>query len=502
MVADYTFFYIESNIICIIVFMMVIFKEMASPSRQTKQLVFINICFSHVLYYISDIGWVQVLYDFIPRSRLTVSCFNFMNAVMLCLITGYWFVYVELSQGEKYITETKLRIYVLIPAMINTLVMLILFLFFPNVVIDADYNVTTAYYIFFLSVPIFYIVISCIRTFIRAFRRENYAVRGQYLTCGIYPLMISVFGIIQTLWFSAPIFCFATTLMILYVYIVSLTDQVSIDDLTHLNNRTQLKKYIVSEASKPGGDKANRFILMIDLNKFKEINDQYGHVEGAERSGSGGGESPSSVVNIHPITCSTPVLKSLLWFGSVASFSTTITRLLGATGAEAPAAGAAASPARDGDTCTVAAAFVPATVFATGAAAGFTSFASAAFFGTSSSLVGCGSPRPSHHHTPPPIKTTKTTERTQATMRVGTRCPLPFRPPLSLAPLRGLPPSSPLRASAPLRETKSPSFTPIGAMPRAFIWAKHSPREAASTRSSRNAPSAPLYVTVNVMPPS
>lgn len=280
MVADYTFFYIESNIICIIVFMMVIFKEMASPSRQTKQLVFINICFSHVLYYISDIGWVQVLYDFIPRSRLTVSGFNFMNAVMLCLITGYWFVYVELSQGEKYITETKLRIYVLIPAMVNTLVMLILFLFFPNVVIDADYNVTTAYYIFFLSVPIFYIVISCIRTFIRAFRRENYAVRGQYLTCGIYPLMISVFGIIQTLWFSAPIFCFATTLMILYVYIVSLTDQVSIDDLTHLNNRTQLKKYIVSEASKPGGDKANRFILMIDLNKFKEINDQYGHVEG------------------------------------------------------------------------------------------------------------------------------------------------------------------------------------------------------------------------------
>ena len=280
MVADYTFFYIESNIICIIVFMMVILKEMSSASRQTKQLVFINICFAHILYYISDIGWVQVLYDFIPQTRLTVSCFNFFNAVMLCLITGYWFIYVELSQGEKYIKETKLRIYVLIPAMINTVVMLILFLFFPNIVIDNNTNVTTTYYIFFLSVPIFYIVISCIRTFIRAFRRENYAVRGQYLACGIYPLMISVFGIIQTLWFSAPIFCFATTLMILYVYIVSLTDQVSIDDLTHLNNRTQLKKYIVNETSKPGGDKVNRFILMIDLNKFKEINDQYGHVEG------------------------------------------------------------------------------------------------------------------------------------------------------------------------------------------------------------------------------
>lgn len=280
MVADYTFFYIESNIICIIVFVMMVLKELSAAGRQTKQLVFINICFSHILYFISDIGWVQVLYDFIPRTRLTVSAFNITNAVMLCLITGYWFVYVELSQGEKYITKTKLRIYVLIPAMINTIILLILFLVFPGTVIDEKINVTIVYYIVFLFVPIFYIVISCIRTFIRAFRRENYAVRGQYILCGVYPLMISVFGVIQTIWFSAPIFCFATTLIILYVYIVSLQDQVSIDDLTHLNNRSQLKKYIVGESGKPGGDKANRYILMIDLNKFKEINDQYGHVEG------------------------------------------------------------------------------------------------------------------------------------------------------------------------------------------------------------------------------
>ena len=280
MVADYTFFYIESNIICIIVFVMMVLKELSAAGRQTKQLVFINICFSNIFYFISDIGWVQVLYDFIPRTRLTVSAFNITNAVMLCMITGYWFVYVELSQGEKYITKTKLRIYVLIPAMINTIILLILFLVFPGTVIDEKINVTIVYYIVFLFVPIFYIVISCIRTFIRAFRRENYAVRGQYILCGVYPVMISVFGVVQTLWFSAPIFCFATTLMLLYVYIVSLHDQVSIDDLTHLNNRTQLKKYIVGESGKPGGDKANRYILMIDLNKFKEINDQFGHVEG------------------------------------------------------------------------------------------------------------------------------------------------------------------------------------------------------------------------------
>ena len=280
MVADYTFFYIESNIVCIIIFMMMILKELSVAGRQAKQLVFLNICFANVIYFLSDIGWVQVLNNLIPRSRFLVSFFNITNAVVLCLITGFWFIYVELSQGEKYITRTRLRIYVLIPAMANTLVMLALFLFFPGTVMGADLNPTIVYYILFLAVPVFYIVLSCIRTFIRAFRRENYAVRGQYLTCAVYPLIISVFGVVQTLWFKAPVFCFATTLMILYVYIVSLHDQVSIDELTRLNNRNQLKKYIVSESNKAGGEKAVRYILMIDLNKFKDINDIYGHVEG------------------------------------------------------------------------------------------------------------------------------------------------------------------------------------------------------------------------------
>lgn len=53
---------------------------------------------------------------------------------------------------------------------------------------------------------------------------------------------------------------------------------VSMDPLTGLNNRAQLKRYVSSEAS----DKQEYYILMLDLNNFKHINDKFGHVEGDE----------------------------------------------------------------------------------------------------------------------------------------------------------------------------------------------------------------------------
>ena len=280
MVLDYTTFYIEANIVCIIIFMMMFIREMGSVGRQAKQLIFINITVCHMLYFVSDTVWVLVISNYIPCTPLSSSIVNICNAVLLSALTAFWFVYVELSQGEKYITVMKNRMFVLSLAMIETIVVLVLFIFFPQTVIGKEAEMTDTYYVVFLSVPAIYIIISAARASIRAFRKENYAVRLQYAICAIYPVIITFFGILQTIWLNAPVFCFGATIMMLYVYIVSLNDQVSIDELTHLNNRTQLKKYIVGESARTNADKTVYFILMIDLNKFKQINDQYGHVEG------------------------------------------------------------------------------------------------------------------------------------------------------------------------------------------------------------------------------
>lgn len=280
MVLDYTFFYVEANIVCIIIFAMMLMREMGSVGRQTKQMIFFNIAISHMLYFVSDIAWVLILNDNIPHTALSASIVNISNAVLLSLITGFWFVYVELSQGETYIGVFKNRMLVMLPAVVETAVQLILFIFFPKTMLDDGNEMTIVYYIVFLIVPAMYIVVSAVRSFRRAMMKENFAVRTQYLVCAIYPVIITIFGILQMLWLAAPLFCFGCAIMMLYAYIINLNDQVSIDELTRLNNRTQLKKYVASESLKQGSDKQSRYVLMIDLNKFKHINDQYGHVEG------------------------------------------------------------------------------------------------------------------------------------------------------------------------------------------------------------------------------
>lgn len=98
---DYTWFYVEANIVSIIIFLMMLLREMGTVGRQSKQVILINIFFAHIMYFLSDICWVLILGKYLPGIPFLVAFVNVMNALILSAITGFWFVYVELSQGEK-----------------------------------------------------------------------------------------------------------------------------------------------------------------------------------------------------------------------------------------------------------------------------------------------------------------------------------------------------------------------------------------------------------------
>ena len=107
MVLDYTGFYVEANIVSIILFMMMLFREVGSVGRQSKQVIFLNMIIAHILYFTSDIFWAMILGGYLPANYFSVSVANLMNALIIGAITSFWFVYVEISQGEEYIKKFK-----------------------------------------------------------------------------------------------------------------------------------------------------------------------------------------------------------------------------------------------------------------------------------------------------------------------------------------------------------------------------------------------------------
>jgi diguanylate cyclase (GGDEF)-like protein len=85
------------------------------------------------------------------------------------------------------------------------------------------------------------------------------------------------FGLLQTFFLNAPLFCFGCTIMMLFFYIQTLQALISVDSLTRLNNRGQIDRYMKQVRYR---ENVPVWGIMIDIDHFKQINDTYGHAEG------------------------------------------------------------------------------------------------------------------------------------------------------------------------------------------------------------------------------
>ena len=88
-----------------------------------------------------------------------------------------------------------------------------------------------------------------------------------------------ILGALQAVYWRIPFLCYGAVAAVYYIYISILDNLISIDPLTQMNNRTQMYKYLTLKMrnEEPG---MSLFLMIIDVDKFKGINDTYGHIEG------------------------------------------------------------------------------------------------------------------------------------------------------------------------------------------------------------------------------
>ena len=280
METNYALYYTEANLVCIIIFTILLVRNAGGIDKQLKQNVFNKVLLCHILYFISDIIWELELSGYIERTLIRVLIPNLANAVLLYCLTYYWYYYVEIAEGSTYLLNKRNVFITQIPGIITTVLLFYFAIFNPRVLVDESLNITNVYLNLFVVAPEIYVIVSAIRSIYRSFKKENYAFKTQYFLFGLYPLLLMVFGVAQILVINLPLFCFGCTILMTYVYISSLDDLVSLDPLTGLNNRAQLKRYLANISAHNETNNNNYYLMMMDLDKFKYVNDHFGHAEG------------------------------------------------------------------------------------------------------------------------------------------------------------------------------------------------------------------------------
>lgn len=126
-----------------------------------------------------------------------------------------------------------------------------------------------------------YLLYASARAFAKA---AKFSFRGegkQYLTMVYFLIPPTIGGIIQTLYFGMNCIWIGTVIGAVLVYIDMLNRQISTEPLTGLNNRRELLKFL-SKETREFGRSSVLALIMMDIDRFKEVNDTYGHFRGDE----------------------------------------------------------------------------------------------------------------------------------------------------------------------------------------------------------------------------
>lgn len=193
-----------------------------------------------------------------------------------------WMLYFEYVRGDKLSKDKEKQVIKAGLCIIQFVLTMLNFKFgFFFKIYDGSYERGK----FFIVQYIFaytYVIGSIIHAIVLGIGSRNYVDKSDLITVILFPLFPAIAGILQFFYPSLPLAAPAITLSMLLLYLNALENMISLDPLTGVGNRKRLMWMISKKMRDYNEGDDDIYILMIDANGFKQINDTYGHIEGDE----------------------------------------------------------------------------------------------------------------------------------------------------------------------------------------------------------------------------
>lgn len=276
----FAFSYIEINTCCVLLLALVLKVHLRSLNKNTAARVFTALICAMIVYIGFDFLCGMIENDAMPTNQLLSSILNVGFFWSASIVTYLSFAYAEYEMGSLWLADKRSRLFSLVPLAIILLltVLTLKFRFFFYIDEQGNY-IKGPFYVPVLVLAYGYLLLVWPSMLRRLRQKQYYLQRKKVLTMASFVVFPLISGAIQAMYTGISIICMGGTIAILQVFINMQETRVTLDPLTHMNNRTHLMQ--VLETYMADKDRALYF-LMMDIDGFKDINDRYGHLEGDE----------------------------------------------------------------------------------------------------------------------------------------------------------------------------------------------------------------------------
>ena len=231
-----------------------------------------------VIFYAADSLWYAMDCGVLPQNR-SVSMLLKSIYFVASSAAGYsWFVYMETLTGALF-TRSRKRIF-FSGALVWVHLVLTVINWFTGILFWEDealqYSRGPFFGLQYLEVYA-YLATAAFHALYKA--NHNYIDRSRYIVIATFPIIPAISALLQLFYWRIPFNCMAFTLSVLIMYMNELGDQVSREPLTGLANRKHFM-HALEEGMDAHENDGQLYLFMVDMNRFKRINDTFGHVEG------------------------------------------------------------------------------------------------------------------------------------------------------------------------------------------------------------------------------
>ena len=272
--------YLEILILSFIVVAIVYVKTSRDFGSEREVVTFRWMLRIYMVMMVLD-GFAQLqMFDVIHPPVTLVALLYGLYLALIAIMSVVWFAFAELQINAPFIRSRHFRVLAVIPGVV------VAFMCIASVRTGwiMDYDEAGIYhrgnlYVVQTVVAYSYFLFTTIHALYTAANQRSYTRKRQMRRIVLFVVAPTIGGLLQLFVGTHPFVGPSVCISILAIFVSAQGELVNMDALTGLNNRKSLERYL--RRTLPQISKENPlYLFMIDANRFKEINDIYGHPEG------------------------------------------------------------------------------------------------------------------------------------------------------------------------------------------------------------------------------